>query len=138
MIKIEKEIISGALNIAGSVIKKNNLVPMAENIHLTCKDGKLRIRSTDIENQYESTMNVDGDDEFEFSLPSPEFIGTILKLNKEEFDDMYKHIQISNYRPGAKNLGQHFYIDFISTVFVKEINRSSRIMVEEWMKKDGK
>ncbi len=58
------------------------------------------------------------------------------QLNKEEFDDMYKDVQISNYRPGAKNLGQHFYMDFISTVFVKEINRSSKIMVDEWMKEE--
>ncbi len=58
------------------------------------------------------------------------------QLSKEEFDDMYKDVQISNYRPGAINLGQHFYMDFISTVFVKEINRSSKIMVDEWMKEE--
>ena len=95
MIKINKEEISGLLNVAGSIIKKNNLVPMAENIHLTCKGGNLRIRSTDIENQYESTLNVEGDDEFEFSLPSPEFIGTITKLNRDEFELSY-HVRENN------------------------------------------
>ena len=51
---------------------------------------------------------------------------------------MYSHIKIRNYWPGAENLGQHYYLDFISTSFVMEINRSAKIIIDDWLKKEIK
>jgi len=59
-------------------------------------------------------------------------------LTAEEFEDMFTHIKIRKFRPGAQNLGQHYYLDFISTSFVNEINRSAKIIVDDWLKKEIK
>ena len=54
----------------------------------------------------------------------------------KEFEDMYAHINVREFLPGAKNLGQHYYLEFISTSFVIEINRSAKIMIDNWLKRD--
>jgi len=58
-------------------------------------------------------------------------------LSKEEFDDMYSHITVREMQPGAQNLGQHYYLDFVSTSFVMEINRSAKLIIDDWLKKDN-
>lgn len=96
MITINKEQIAGALNVASTMIKTKTIVPLTSYINLTCKDGKLRIRSTDLENQYESHIAIsDNDVEFEFSVPSLEFNGVVLKLTKDEFE-LSHHIRDNN------------------------------------------
>ena len=56
------------------------------------------------------------------------------RLNAEEFDDMYDHLKFDDFRPGAKNLGQHYYLDSISSEYLVEINRSAKKMLKNWLK----
>lgn len=58
-------------------------------------------------------------------------------LTADDFKDMYSHINIKKFVPGAQNLGQHYYLEFISTSFVMEINRSAKLIIDDWMKKDN-
>ena len=64
------------------------------------------------------------------------FVDKYKRLNAEEFDDMYDHLKMSAIRPGAKNLGQHYYLDSISSEYLVEINRSAKIIILDWLKKE--
>jgi nitroreductase len=55
------------------------------------------------------------------------------RLNAEEFEDMYAHLQFSDYRPGAINLGQHYFLDSITTEYLVEINRSAKKIINDWL-----
>jgi nitroreductase len=58
------------------------------------------------------------------------------RLNAEEFEDMYDHLNFDDLRPGAKNLGQHYYLDSISSEYLVEINRSATLILKDWIKKE--
>jgi len=64
------------------------------------------------------------------------FVDKYKRLNAEEFDDMYDHLKMSAIRPGAKNLGQHYYLDSISSEYLVEINRSAKLIINDWLRKD--
>ncbi|MHA1745294.1 MAG: hypothetical protein ACTSWW_04805, partial [Promethearchaeota archaeon] len=54
-------------------------------------------------------------------------------LNAKEFEEMYAHLQFSDFRPGAENLGQNYYLDSITTEYLVEINRSAKKIINDWL-----
>ncbi|MHA1618405.1 MAG: hypothetical protein ACTSVZ_03920 [Promethearchaeota archaeon] len=58
------------------------------------------------------------------------------RLSTGEFEDMYDHMKFTDFRPCAKNMAQHFYLDSISTEYIIEINRSAKKIIGDWLKKD--
>ena len=61
------------------------------------------------------------------------FVDRYKRLTAEEFEDMYDHLKMEHFRPGTKNLGQHYYLDSISTEYIVETNRSAKKIVNEWL-----
>ncbi len=56
------------------------------------------------------------------------------RLTPEEFEDMYSNSDFGDYRPGAQNLGQHFYLESITEEYIIEINRSAKKIIQDWLK----
>ena len=55
------------------------------------------------------------------------------RLNSEDFENMFEHLKMDEYRPGASNLGQHYYLDSTLTEYIVEINRSAKIILKDWL-----
>lgn len=61
------------------------------------------------------------------------------RLTEEDFDQMYnslleKRFKNANYLPGAKNLGQHYYLRKFDSDFSLEMSRSVSEALKNWMK----
>ncbi|MBU2597685.1 MAG: nitroreductase family protein [Actinobacteria bacterium] len=60
------------------------------------------------------------------------------RLNKEEFNNMHKDLEervfkVNNFSPGAQNIGQHFFLRKFNADFSKELNRSVREILQNWL-----
>ena len=54
------------------------------------------------------------------------------RLNKTDFDEMYKDRELKHYNANATNFGQHMYSKKFVANFSIEINRSVKKAIEEW------
>ena len=62
------------------------------------------------------------------------------RLNKEELNNMNKDLEervfkVNNFCPGAKNIGQHFFLRKFNADFSKELNRSVREILQNWLRR---
>ena len=60
------------------------------------------------------------------------------RLNKEEFNNLHKDLEervfkVNNFLPGAQNIGQHFFLKKFNADFSKELNRSVREILQNWL-----
>lgn len=62
------------------------------------------------------------------------FKNTYKRLNKTEFEDMFKEKELSRYIKGATNFGQYMYMKKFTADFSIEMNRSVRKAISEWSK----
>lgn len=60
------------------------------------------------------------------------------KLNKEKFNNLHKDLEervfkVNNFLPGAENIGQHIFLRKFNADFSKELNRSVREILQNWL-----
>jgi len=60
------------------------------------------------------------------------------RLNKEEFNNMHKDLEervfkSNNFLPGAQNIGQQIFLRKYNADFSKELNRSVREILQNWL-----
>lgn len=60
------------------------------------------------------------------------------RLNKEEFNNLHKDLEervfkVNNFLLGAQNIGQHFFLKKFNADFSKELNRSVREILQNWL-----
>ena len=58
------------------------------------------------------------------------------RLNKADFDEMYKDRELKHYNANATNFGQHMYSKKFTADFTVEMRRSVKAALREWLKKD--
>ncbi|MCJ7801029.1 MAG: nitroreductase family protein [Candidatus Marinimicrobia bacterium] len=54
------------------------------------------------------------------------------RLNKVDFDEMYKDRELKHYNANATNFGQHMYSKKFTADFTVEMTRSVRKVIKEW------
>jgi len=62
------------------------------------------------------------------------------RLNKEEFNNMRKDLEerawkINHFLPGAQNIGQHIFLRKFNADFSREMSRSVRTILQNWLHK---
>lgn len=62
------------------------------------------------------------------------------RLDKEEFNNMQKDLEekvakVNHFLPGAQNIGQHIFLRKFNADFSKEMNRSVREILQNWLRK---
>ena len=60
------------------------------------------------------------------------------KLSKEEFNNLHKDLEervfkVNNFLPGAQNIGQQIFLRKFNADFSKELNRSVRKILQNWL-----
>ncbi|MFW9827591.1 MAG: nitroreductase family protein [Candidatus Thorarchaeota archaeon] len=64
------------------------------------------------------------------------FIDSYKRFNKEEFSEMFRNYEKKSYVENAENLGQDYYFRKTGSAFAQEMNRSVKIAIQDWVKKD--
>ena len=90
MIKINKTTLSSALQLVGGAIRKNPQIPILGTIYIKTENETLLFRVSDSETQAEFKFKVEGDDSYEFCVPSQIFISTVMKAQGDDIELTYK------------------------------------------------
>jgi len=61
------------------------------------------------------------------------FINQYKRLNPNDFDEMFKNVDRSFNLKEAKNLGQQFYLGKLGANFSKEMRRSVKVAIKDWI-----
>lgn len=64
------------------------------------------------------------------------FIDTYKRLNKEEFSKMFQKYEKETYVDHAENLGQDYYLRKTGSAFSREMCRSVKVAIRDWVKKE--
>jgi len=67
-----------------------------------------------------------------FSQKYIHFKNSYKRLNKNDFDEMYKDKKLKHYIGNATNFGQHMYVKKFTADFSVEMNRSVKKAIKEW------
>jgi nitroreductase len=65
------------------------------------------------------------------------FIDNYNRLNKEDFTEMFHNVNRDFNIKFAKNLGQQFYFGKLGADFSKEMRRSVKVAIKDWIAKNG-
>ncbi|MFW9783625.1 MAG: nitroreductase family protein [Candidatus Heimdallarchaeota archaeon] len=62
------------------------------------------------------------------------FINQYKRLNKQDFNEMFEGVERGYYIKYAKNIGQKFYFAKLAADYSKEMRRSVKIAINDWIK----
>jgi len=65
------------------------------------------------------------------------FINEYKRLNQQQFTEMFKNVNRSDDIKHAKNLGQKFYFAKLAADFSKEMRRSVKVAINNWILKNN-
>jgi nitroreductase len=71
-----------------------------------------------------------------FSKKFIHFTDNYKRFNKEEFTEMFKHIEREVLVKNAENLGQDYYLRKTGSDFAREMSRSVKVAIRDWTRKD--
>jgi nitroreductase len=64
------------------------------------------------------------------------FIDSYKRFSREEFFEMFQNYEKDRYFVNAENLGQDYYFRKTGSAFAQEMNRSVKVAIQDWVKKD--
>ncbi|MFX0000922.1 MAG: nitroreductase family protein [Candidatus Hodarchaeota archaeon] len=63
------------------------------------------------------------------------FTDTYKRFNREEFSEMFQHIERETFIKNAENLGQDYYLRKTGAAFSHEMSRSVKVAIRDWTHK---